>query len=177
MKRFGTSLFTASVLLALILPSFAGDAEKPADAGEKKVEPAGKRIFLDSNCGLCHTVYSEGIGEAPVEKETEEKKASSKEIAEKDKGGPPDLSTFGARGTAEWLHAFLVEKKEIDGRKHMQRFKGEDADWAVLSEWLLGLGAPADSADAAPATTQAAPATTEAAPATTDAAAPAEGGK
>jgi mono/diheme cytochrome c family protein len=170
MKRLAMVLFAVVVALALTLPAFAGDAEKSAAEAdvEKKVEPAGKKIFLDSNCALCHTVYSEAIGEPPVKKEGEEEVGEAKEgEKEEGKGGPPDLSVVGATRTSEWLHALLVEKREIDGVKHMQRFKGEDAEWSTLSEWLLSLGAPEEPAEAeSPAASTPAPA---------DDAAPAEG--
>ena len=133
------------LMLALLLPAFAGETEVAAEAAdatekvEQKVEPAGKLIFLESKCAMCHTVLAADVGEAPEEGE------------EVDEDDPPDLSVVGATRTAEWLHTFLVEKEEIDGVKHMLAFKGEDTEWATLSEWLLSLGKPDESAKDAPA--------------------------
>ncbi|MCK4513019.1 cytochrome c [bacterium] len=127
------------VLLALaigLVPVLAVAAD--AEAEEKPAELTGKTIFVESKCAMCHTVFAEGIGEAPEEgAEAEESDA------------PPDLSTVGASRTLDWLHLFLVEKEKIDGVKHMMGFKGTEEEWAVLSSWLLGLGAPADTTEAA----------------------------
>lgn len=141
MKRSILIPLAIGILLALLLPAYAGEAEA-ADAtakAEEKVEPAGKLIFLESKCAMCHTVLAADVGEAPEEGE------------EVDEDAPPDLSLVGANRTAEWLHTFLVEKEEIDGEKHMLAFKGEDKEWAALSEWLLSLGKPDESAKEAPA--------------------------
>ncbi len=141
MKRYILIPLAIGILLALLLPAYAGEAEA-ADATEKaeaKVEPAGKLVFVENKCSMCHTAFAAGIGEPPAEDE------------EVDEDAAPDLSLVGANRTAEWLHTFLVEKKEIDGEKHMLAFKGEDKEWAALSEWLLSLGKPDESAKDAPA--------------------------
>ncbi len=125
------------VLLALaigLVPVLAVAAD--AEAEEKPVEPTGKTVFMDSKCAMCHTVLDEGIGEAPED---------DAEAEESD--GPPDLSTVGASRKLDWLHLFLVEKEKIDGVKHMMSFKGTEEEWAVLSGWLLSLGAPADTTE------------------------------
>ena len=125
------------VLLALaigLVPVLAVAAD--AEAEEKPAALTGKTIFVESKCAMCHTVLAEGIGEAPE---------ADAEAEESD--GPPDLSTVGASRKLDWLHLFLVEKEKIDGVKHMMGFKGTEDEWAVLSSWLLGLGAPADTTD------------------------------
>ena len=125
------------ILLALaigLVPVLAVAAD--AEAEEKPVELTGKTVFMDSKCAMCHTVLAEGIGEAPEE---------GADAEESD--GPPDLSTVGASHKLDWLHLFLVEKETIDGVKHMMGFKGTEEEWAVLSGWLLSLGAPADTTE------------------------------
>lgn len=98
---------------------------------------------------MCHTVYAEGIGEAP--KEGDETAEGDEEAAAGEEGGSDglsDLSTFGAsHKKLDWLHRFLVEKEEMDGVKHVMGFKGTEEEWAALSGWLLSLGAPADTTE------------------------------
>jgi hypothetical protein len=128
-------LFFVILALAIgLVPVLAVAAD--VEAEEKPVELTGKTVFVESKCAMCHTVFAEGIGEAPEEgAEAEESDA------------PPDLSTVGASRKLDWLHLFLVEKEKIDGVKHMMGFKGTEEEWAVLSSWLLSLGAPADTTE------------------------------
>ncbi len=133
------------VLVVGLVPVLAVEA----DTEEKPAEPTGKTVFVKSKCALCHTVYAEGIGEAP--KEGDETAEGDEEAAAGEEGGSDglsDLSTFEAsHRKLDWLRLFLIEKEEIDGVKHVMGFKGTEEEWAALSGWLLSLGAPADTTE------------------------------
>ncbi len=136
------------VLLALVV-GLVPVLAVAADTEEKPAEPTGKTVFVESKCALCHTVYAEGIGEAP--KEGDETAEGEEEATEGEEGGSDglsDLSTFDAsHKELDWLHRFLVEEEEINGVKHVMGFKGTEEEWAALSGWLLSLGAPADTTE------------------------------
>ncbi len=80
----------------------------------------GKTIFEESKCLTCHSVNSM----------TMEGKKKDKSI---------DLSNVGADQTAETLKTYLKKESEYKGKKHPIAFKGEDADYQILTDWLLTL--------------------------------------
>ncbi len=80
----------------------------------------GKTIFEASKCLTCHSVNSLAI----------EGKKKDKSI---------DLSNAGANHTSDELKTFLKKESEYKGKKHAIAFKGEDADFQILSDWLLTL--------------------------------------
>jgi hypothetical protein len=81
-------------------------------------EPAGKTIFLDSKCNMCHSIEAAGI---------QRKLATSK---------APDLSNVGSERTAEWIAKWITRQEELDGKKHQMEFKGKPEDLKTLSEWV-----------------------------------------
>ncbi len=142
MRRWTVPIALLSILcLALALPALAEESKK------KDATPAGQQVFIAQKCQMCHTVYSEGIGEPPAE---DAKKEEEEEAA----AGPPDLSMAGAGRTAEWISLFLQKKEALNDKKHMTSFKGSDEDLAALADWLLTLKPAeedASKAEAAPA--------------------------
>lgn len=84
----------------------------------------GKKIFVDQKCNSCHSITAQNI---PVKKGEQE---------EKDDKEPPDLSGAGIERKADWIGKYLQKKESIKGEKHSKKFKGTDAELAVLSQWL-----------------------------------------
>ena len=123
MKRLG---WTLGVAIAA-----AGLTATPAAAATDKA-PDGKPIVTKYQCGSCHSIASQGIvkktvpADAPAEPDTDKKK-------------PPDLSAVGVKRSAEWIAAYLSKKEAIEGRKHIKKFRGTDAELATLAAWLATL--------------------------------------
>lgn len=107
---------TMSIILAttcLIGTAYAGD---------------GKSIFMQNKCNECHTVKSQEIS-----------RNGSLEPGAK---VPPDLSGVGNEEgiDSDWLKRWLhKEQKAKDGKLHMKKFKGADAELEDLTAWLLSL--------------------------------------
>jgi cytochrome c5 len=149
-----------AVLSLALAAAAAEDAKKP-EAGDAKAKAKkeskekakvlpGQKVFMDSRCDMCHTVYSAGVGEPPAEEAGKKVEEAEKE-AEAD--GPPDLSEVGAGATAEWLKLYLTKEETLNEKKHMIRFKGSDEELNLLVEWLLTLRPPEEEkagAEAAP---------------------------
>jgi len=120
MKKLGWTLGSAIVAVGL--------AASPAAAVPDKA-PDGKPIFTKFQCSSCHAIASQGIvKKAGPTKAPEEPDAVKK--------APPDLSGVGAKRNAVWIAAFLSKKEAIEGRKHMKKFRGTDAELATLAAWL-----------------------------------------
>jgi len=85
----------------------------------------GKSIFMDSKCQNCHSVSSLGI------KRTAEPKAG--ELI------PADLSGAGLKHNADWFTQWLNKEIELNGQKHLKKFKGSAGDLQILSNWLASL--------------------------------------
>jgi mono/diheme cytochrome c family protein len=130
-KLFVIALALVVLVVLLVTPAVAQEAKKeaPKDAAKQAEIPAGQKVFMDAKCGMCHTVYSMGIGEPPA--------ADAKKEAEEE--GPPDLSEVGTSVTAEWLKLFLTKKETLNDKKHMMSFKGSDEDLNTLVSWLVTL--------------------------------------
>jgi cytochrome c1 len=88
-------------------------------------DAAGKTIFTDSKCMMCHSMQSQGI---------EKKMASSK---------APDLSTVGSKHNAEWMTKWLTKKETLNDKTHPMEFKGTEEDLKTLTTWLETLKEPA----------------------------------
>ena len=84
----------------------------------------GKSIFVQNKCSNCHSITSQGI-ERSGKPEGDEK--------------PSDLSTVGKKHNADWISKWLMKEETLDGKKHMKKFKGPDADLKILSDWLASL--------------------------------------
>lgn len=83
----------------------------------------GKAVFEAKKCVKCHTVASQNL-------ETTSKKDPS-EIK--------DLSNVGNEVDEATLKAYLVKEAELNGEMHKVKFRGEDADFDALVQWLLSL--------------------------------------
>ncbi len=92
-----------------------------------ETEPAGKKIFVDSKCQICHSIQSQGI----------EKKGAA--VKPDDKKAPPDLSTVGDQRTADWIAKFVAKKEAINEKKHPKGWTGKEEDLKTMSEWLATL--------------------------------------
>ena len=80
--------------------------------------PDGRAIFLSQKCNMCHSVSSAGI-EATVK-------------AEKMKG--PDL--VGVAAEAPALKDYLMQKSEMNGKKHPKKAGGSEDDLKALIDWI-----------------------------------------
>ena len=82
----------------------------------------GKTIFIENKCQGCHSIDALGI------KRTAEPKAG--ELI------PADLSGVGLKHKADWFTEWLNKEVELDGHKHLKKFKGSAGDLDILSKWL-----------------------------------------
>ena len=84
----------------------------------------GKTLFVDNKCNKCHTITSQGIelsGNPPAGKL------------------PPDLSGVGLKHNADWIKGWLMKEEELNGKKHLKKWSGSEADLATESKWLASL--------------------------------------
>ena len=125
MKRL-TVLACALGLAAFYGVGVCDEAVKAADAAKAPAKVAdAKPVFLKYKCNSCHTIEAQGIT----------KKAVAGEAAESgDK--PPDLSGVGVDRNADWIVSFLQKKEKLDGKLHMKKFRGTDAELQKLAAWL-----------------------------------------
>lgn len=122
-KEWGTGLFVVVLTAAaLIAVASLTPGVSPAWAEE---DHAGKTIFMDQKCQMCHGVEAAGI------------EAMTK--SEKMKG--PDLSDVADRHEAEWLMQYLKKETDIEGKKHMKAFSGSDEELQQLIDWFESLAA------------------------------------
>ncbi len=103
------SRFTIAAAAAAMLFSTAVFAEQ-AD---------GKKVFMDQKCNMCHSVSSAQI-EATIK-------------AEKMRG--PDLAGVVKADNQSEMKDFLMQKTQIDGKKHPKKITSEDELNALVS-WL-----------------------------------------
>jgi hypothetical protein len=107
-----------SAMIALVAGTFIGAANihDSATGGD------GKSIFIENKCNTCHSVDALGI------KRTIEPKAGE--------AIPSDLSGAGIKHDAGWFDKWLMKEVELDGKKHLKKFKGSDGDREILCKWL-----------------------------------------
>jgi len=84
-------------------------------------DPAGKKIFIDNKCNMCHTVKSAGI--------------------ESKKSDATDLSNVGAEMKKDDMIKYLKKEMKLNDKDHKTAFKGSDEDLKKLVEWLSTLKA------------------------------------
>lgn len=84
-------------------------------------DPAGKKIFVDQKCNMCHTVKSVGI--------------------ESKKSDATDLSNVGSEMKSEDMIKYLKKEIKLNDKDHKTSFKGSDEDLKILVEWLSTLKA------------------------------------
>ena len=94
-----------------------------AQNNNETVKKDGKTIFTDSKCPMCHSITNEGI------------------TAMK-KGNAPDLSDVGTRFKADFMKKYLIKEATLNDKKHLIKFKGEEADLDTLVNWLANLTSP-----------------------------------
>lgn len=82
-------------------------------------DPAGKKLFVDNKCNMCHTVKSAAI--------------------ESKKSDATDLSNVGAEMKSEDIVKYLKKEMKLNGKDHKTAFKGSDEDLKKLVEWLSTL--------------------------------------
>jgi cytochrome c2 len=82
-------------------------------------DPAGKKIFIDNKCNMCHTVKSAGI--------------------ESKKSDATDLSNVGAQMKSEDIMKYLKKEMKLNNKDHKTAFKGSDEELTKLVEWLSTL--------------------------------------
>lgn len=82
-------------------------------------DPAGKKIFVDQKCNMCHTVKSAGI--------------------ESKKSDATDLSNVGSEMKSEDMIKYLKKEIKLNNKDHKTAFKGSDEDLKKLVEWLSTL--------------------------------------
>jgi hypothetical protein len=104
----------STLLAVLFLSIFLNNS----DAVENS---AGKDIFVNAKCNICHSVTSHGID------------------AKKKSNTTPDLSNVGASFKTAGLKTYLKKESELNGKKHPRTFDGNEADFETLVTWLLTL--------------------------------------
>lgn len=129
MKKLTLILCGGIVLLAGALSVVTAEEAKKSAALD------GKALFLDQKCESCHSVTALKI----------EKKASATP-ASKDAKVPPDLSAIGTKAKPEFLMNYLKKIADLNGAKHMKKFRGNDDSLKVLVDWLMSLKATEKSA-------------------------------
>jgi hypothetical protein len=82
----------------------------------------GADLFKQYKCNACHSVQAQGIVRNGTSTTTTR-----------------DLSQIGLRHDVAWLRGWLLKTTELDGRKHMKKFSGPDADLKTLTTWLSTL--------------------------------------
>ncbi len=93
----------------------------------QEAEPAGKKLFIDQKCNVCHSVKSQNI----------EKKGPP--VKAGDKNAPPDLSTVGNEKSAEWITKFLNKQEMLNNKKHPKNLTLKPEEMKSLTDWLASL--------------------------------------
>ena len=87
-------------------------------------ENAGKKVFVDAKCNNCHNVAVDSI------------------VAVKSMKNVPDLSSIGAKLSADTLKPYLLKQAKLNDKLHMIKFNGSEEDLGKLVAWLGTLKAP-----------------------------------
>lgn len=104
--------YLTSIIIIVALYGFAFTISSNDD-------PAGKKIFVDQKCNMCHTVKSAGI--------------------ESKKSDATDLSNVGAELKSEEMIKYLKKETKLNDKNHKASFKGSDEELIKLVEWLSTL--------------------------------------
>ncbi len=83
----------------------------------------GKTLFKDAKCDKCHSIESQGI---------ERTSTPPGKL-------PPDLSGVGLKHNADWIKSWLLKEEELNGKKHLKKYTGSEADLTTLAKWLASL--------------------------------------
>jgi mono/diheme cytochrome c family protein len=116
MKYIAISAFVASLAIGLMSAGNLGDSAKSKD---------GKSLFIGNKCQNCHSISSLDI----------------KRLTEPKPGArvPPDLSGVGLKHKESWIAKWLDKEEELNGEKHLKKFKGTDDELTTISTWLASL--------------------------------------
>lgn len=106
MKRTVTLGIVGIGVSAVML--FAGAVDGASDA---------KAVFVSNNCNTCHSITGAGVAKTGT-------------------STAPDLSGVGNRHNAAWMSQYLMKTIELNGAKHVKKFKGSGADLTMLTAWL-----------------------------------------
>lgn len=104
--------------------------------------PAGKKLFLDNKCNSCHTIASQGVEKKAAAEAAEAKEGKAAEATEEasaTKKKVPDLGGVGIERKADWMTKYLQKVEAINGKKHIKKFKGTDAELLTMATWLESL--------------------------------------
>ncbi len=112
------NLHITALLFATLLPLMV---VTHALSGSSRADADGKSVFVNSNCGNCHSVSGAGI--------------VAKMKSEKMRG--PDLDGIGGKRDSVWLTGYLKTETDLEGRRHKVGFKGSDEELKTLVDWLL----------------------------------------
>ncbi|MBI3125500.1 MAG: c-type cytochrome [Ignavibacteriales bacterium] len=104
------AMFTLLIVLAGLTSANAQTSE----------DPKGKSIFKENKCVGCHAIETQGF-------------------LKKGKSSAPDLSNVGNKLTIDFLKKYLKKEEVQNDLKHPVSFKGNDEDFAVLTDWLAAL--------------------------------------
>lgn len=133
------------IVMAVVAVVALGAGPALADDAAPAKEAKGKELFLKNTCNSCHTIASQAIAKkaaAAEEKEPVAKEAAATKEAEPaaegaaKKKGPPDLSAVGVDRKADFIVKYLQKLEAINGKKHMKKFKGTDAELTEVAAWL-----------------------------------------
>lgn len=113
---FPATVFASAALSAALVMILMTPA---ASADEQSL-----KLYDDSKCSNCHSIEKLGI----------ERKIPS----EKTKG--PDLGA--TEHDATWITQWVLKEVEVDGKTHMNTYKGTKKDLEKLADWLVGLKTP-----------------------------------
>lgn len=110
------------ILVIMAIAAMSGAMIGAASINNLAVSSDGKTIFIENKCQNCHSVDALGI------KRTAEPKAG--EMI------PADLSGEGLKHNDVWFTKWLNKEVELEGKKHLKKFKGSSGDLDILSDWL-----------------------------------------
>ena len=115
MKKVLRPISLAALLAFVLVVCIASFAQATDEA-------AGKTLFLEKKCNLCHAVESQGIAKK----------------SEKMKG--EDLSDAGNQvSDAAWVKGWILQTELKEGEKHKKKWKGTDEELKTIVNWVLSL--------------------------------------
>jgi mono/diheme cytochrome c family protein len=113
----GTAVLLSVPLGITVLSAARASSAYASTAGDSA---AGKTIFLEQHCNLCHSLESDGI----------------QRIIKSPAAAGPDLGGVVAKKGPEWTKKWLLREVEIKGQKHRKVLHLEDQQLTTLISWL-----------------------------------------
>lgn len=111
-----------TLVFALIVAPITFSAQDTAKT--QSPTPDATTIFTSAKCGTCHYVSTLDLGKKPVEG-----KANT----------APDLAELDSVPDTTFIVKYLKREEELHGKKHLQAFKGPDAQLDSLARWIVAL--------------------------------------